>query len=636
LNSAPRIRDLSTAEQTIAAGYCREVAELEQTLEQQQRTWRQIGYARGGSFLLSLLPLLGAVSNAAELGNTWWWIFGAVFIGFLAIAGFHETLADKIRLWRLKLKIERAGLARFERRLKEIKEPVVEPPEDNRATCRDLDLFGEHSLYRLLGTARTPVGIELMRQWISSGADVKTIVERQAAVAALMVERDWRKQFVLECERLSASQKGPSDFVLWCQSPNWFSRRGWVLWISRAASVVIIASFALMLAGMIELPIGAPIAIVAMLVNFFLSVFYAGSVHDEFNQISSRHEETACYQKLFGLIDKCSAHSPLLDRLRTRLFETGEIMQGMKGLWRLVWLANVRRNGILFLLYIFFQLVFFWDIHVLDRLEKWKGRFAQHARFWFGDLGEWEAITALAKFAADHPDWKFPKVVSKNSGPIVIEAKKLGHPLLPLDCRVDNDVQVGPAGTFLLVTGSNMSGKSTLLRSLGLNVTLAQLGTVVCAESMTLPSVVIDTSMRISDSLSDGVSFFMAELQRLKQVVDRSEKLRNDSERGHLFLLDEILQGTNSRERQIAVAQVVKTLVEQRSIGAISTHDLELAGVDSLKDICQIVHFTESFETRDGVEVMTFDYLMHPGVAPTTNALKLLEFVGLSKKRIDA
>ena len=612
--------------------YRREVADLEQTVERQQGTWRQIGYARGGSFLLSLLPLLGAVSNTAELGNTWWWIFGTVFIGFLAFAGFHETLAETIRLSRLKLKMARAGLARFERRLKDIKEPVVEPPEDNRATCRDLDLFGEHSLYRLLGTARTPVGIELMRQWISRGAEVKTIVERQAAVAALRNEHEWRKRFVLECERLSASQKGPSDFVLWCQSPNWFARRGWVLWLSRSASLIIVVAIVLMLIGFVELPIGAPIMIAAILVNFFLSVFYAGIVHDEFNQISSRHEETACYQKLFGLVDQCSAHSPLLDRLRMRLFETGEITHGMKSLGRFVWLANVRRNGILFLLYIFFQLVFFWDIHVLDRLERWKSRFGQHARYWFGDLGEWEAITALAKFAADHPDWKFPQLVAKDSGPVVIEAKKLGHPLLPLDRRVDNDVKVGPAGTFLLVTGSNMSGKSTLLRSLGLNVTLAQLGTVVCAESMRLPSVVIDTSMRISDSLSDGVSFFMAELQRLKQVVDRSDKLRDDSERCHLFLLDEILQGTNSRERQIAVAQVVKTLVEQRSIGAISTHDLELAGVDSLKDICQIVHFTESFETHDGVEVMTFDYLMHPGVAPTTNALKLLEFVGLSKK----
>ena len=460
----------------------------------------------------------------------------------------------------------RAGLARFERRLKDIKEPVVEPPEDNRATCRDLDLFGEHSLYRLLGTARTPVGIELMRQWISRGAEVKTIVERQAAVAALRNEHEWRKRFVLECERLSASQKGPSDFVLWCQSPNWFARRGWVLWLSRSASLIIVVAIVLMLIGFVELPIGAPIMIAAILVNFFLSVFYAGIVHDEFNQISSRHEETACYQKLFGLVDQCSAHSPLLDRLRMRLFETGEITHGMKSLGRFVWLANVRRNGILFLLYIFFQLVFFWDIHVLDRLERWKSRFGQHARYWFGDLGEWEAITALAKFAADHPDWKFPQLVAKDSGPVVIEAKKLGHPLLPLDRRVDNDVKVGPAGTFLLVTGSNMSGKSTLLRSLGLNVTLAQLGTVVCAESMRLPSVVIDTSMRISDSLSDGVSFFMAELQRLKQVVDRSDKLRDDSERCHLFLLDEILQGTNSRERQIAVAQVVKTLVEQRSI----------------------------------------------------------------------
>src|SRR5690606_16970432 len=155
---------------------------------------------------------------------------------------------------------------------------------------------------------------------------------------------------------------------------------------------------------------------------------------------------------------------------------------------------------------------------VLDRLENWKRKFGGKAHGWFKDLGEWESLVALANFAADHPEWTFPQVHSKSSSPLKIEAVGLGHPLLPAQSRIDNDVKLGPEGTFLLVTGSNMSGKSTLLRSIGLNQTLAQMGSVVCAHEMSTSTLTIDTSMRISDSLSEGVSFFMAELKRLKEI----------------------------------------------------------------------------------------------------------------------
>ena len=216
--------------------------------------------------------------------------------------------------------------------------------------------------------------------------------------------------------------------------------------------------------------------------------------------------------------------------------------------------------------------------------------------------------------------------------PAKISAKQLGHPLLD-DGRVCNDVGVGPAGSVLLVTGSNMSGKSTLLRSLGVNVVLAQMGSVVCADEMMLPPLKIETSMRIVDSLADGVSFFMAELKRLKEIVDTAGEINDDQQWSMLFLLDEILQGTNSQERQIAVSRVVRRLIDGNAIGCISTHDLDLGQTDDLQDKCQTVHFAESFETKDGEEVMTFDYQMREGISPTTNALKLLEMVGLGEKK---
>ena len=175
-----------------------------------------------------------------------------------------------------------------------------------------------------------------------------------------------------------------------------------------------------------------------------------------------------------------------------------------------------------------------------------------------------------------------------------------------------------------------MSGKSTLLRSVGVNVVLAQMGSVVCAKEMSLPPTVVETSMRIVDSLAAGTSFFMAELKRLKEIVDQADSFSNNSSQTLLFLLDEILQGTNSAERQIAVSRVVESLIDRGAIGAISTHDLDLGTTAELKEACIPIHFTEQFETVDGKKQMTFDYHARKGIAPTTNALKLLEMVGLA------
>ncbi|MEZ6096404.1 MAG: hypothetical protein R3C03_19615 [Pirellulaceae bacterium] len=581
-------------------------------------------------FLILLAPLFAAITNMNEMATLWWWLFGLGVLGFLGLAAFHENISAKIRKLRMLIRIDRDNLKRMDRKLRDLK--VDSPiPEDFQSISRDLDLFGDNSLFKLLGIAKTPIGVETLTNWMLQGADPASVSERQDAVRSLVPLDDWRYRFQILCEQLAASPTGPRDFVEWCQQAGWLRSRSWILWLSRIAAVSTLVLIALTIFGIIPLAISAWLLLATVLVNFFLSVFYAGPVHDVFNQISSRYQETAAYKELFENLRTCEAQATRLETLREQLFHSGDTSIAMNSLGRYVWLANVRRHGFLFGLYLIAQLTLFWDLHVLERLEAWQVKYGKNAKDWFTALGEWEALNALAKCAWDHPDWTFPHVVAKNQNSQRIIGKRMGHPLLPQQSRVDNDLEMGPQGSFLLVTGSDMSGKSTLLRTIGLNVTLAQMGSAVCAEHFETPYVAIDTSMRISDSLADGVSFFMAELKRLKEIVDHSSRYTENSQQGHLFLLDEILQGTNSRERQIAVAQVVRQLVDQGSIGAISTHDLELAGVDSLKNNCQIVHFSESFEEQDGQEVMTFDYRMQPGVAPTTNALKLLELVGLGK-----
>ena len=267
-----------------------------------------------------------------------------------------------------------------------------------------------------------------------------------------------------------------------------------------------------------------------------------------------------------------------------------------------------------------------WDLHVLAALERWQSQHGHQARQWLSTLGDVEALAALATLAHDNPDWVNPSYEVTHAA---VAAEQIGHPLLAAEVRKHNDVAVGPAGTFLLVTGSNMSGKSTLLRAIGLNAVLAGAGAPVCAASLAMPPVTLWTSARVTDSLEQGVSFFMAELRRLKQVVDAADAAHAAGGPPVLALLDEILQGTNTAERQIAARRVIRLLLRRPAIGAVSTHDLTLADAPDLAAAARPVYLRETVADAPDGPRMSFDYRLRPGLARSSNALRLLELVGI-------
>lgn len=612
----------------------------QQKLEQQQAIvshcasrWSRVGTLRGGLFLLSLVPLFLGFNSYLEMRTPWFLLAGLVFVGFLVVAFIHEGMQSNLQVARLLSTMYRESVARLNRNWQGVKDRPVELPEFILPVSLDLDLFGTNSLYKLLGICRTPVGVARLRDWIVEGALPAEVKERQEAVKELSQQLDWIEKFRLKCEQLAMSKSGPARFVDWCESPNWFANRQWVLWTARLTASVALISILGLVAGLMPLAFSVLALLAVFLINFFMAVFFSGGIHDVFNMISTRSSDINHYVALFDMVAKFDAKSERLKQLKSRMLDReNDVRKHIGSLSLLVWLANLRRHGILFLVYLALEFLFFWDPHVLSRLETWKQLHGAKAKGWFDDLGTWEALCALAVFAADHPGWSYPNVHAINSP---TEAKIIGvqiaHPMLD-ESRVANDVIVGPTGTVLLVSGSNMSGKSTLLRTIGINTVLAQMGTVVCAKEMSLPPLSIESSMKIADSLADGVSFFMAELKRLKQIVDRAKDYHADQDRTMLFLLDEILQGTNSRERQIAVSRVVRSLIDENAIGAISTHDLELATTPELEKACHCVHFSEQFSQENGKRQMTFDYQMKQGVAETTNALKLLEMVGLGEE----
>jgi len=487
----------------------------------------------------------------------------------------------------------------------------------DRSTVADLDLLGHAGLEQLLSTPNTPIGQRTLREWIMQPAAPDAVRLRQAAVAELAPLIDFRDEIGLRGRLMTSTQSDYERFIAWAESAPWLHRRVWLIWVARWLPLVALALGIAELSGQ---PV-MPALIGVLLVNFALTMTLGRTVADHIAQVASRQGVFDAYAALFQRITAQPFVAPELRRLQSQLGARGvSADRQMVRLERLMPLADIRRS-------IFFypvEVAALWSFHLLWLLEGWQRDAGGNVRGWLAALGEIEALIALATLHHDHPAWVFPGLV--NGEIPVLTAKALAHPLLPPGKAVGNDVTLGPPGSYLLVTGSNMSGKSTLLRAIGVNAVLAQMGGPVCATHMQLPSVIVAASMRVQDSLEQGVSFFMAELRRLKAIVDLADQRRATPV---LYLLDEILQGTNTGERQIAARRIILHLVKSGALGAVSTHDLTLAEASALAAASVPVYFTETFTRGAAGPAMSFDYHLRAGIATSTNALKLMELVGL-------
>jgi hypothetical protein len=366
--------------------------------------------------------------------------------------------------------------------------------------------------------------------------------------------------------------------------------------------------------------------LIPVVAGMILSFASALHVHGEFNRALVVDQAFARYVDLFAHAVHAQGEAPLLAGIRTRLAPHGaDAPECLRRLNRILGFAQLRAGAAIFHFPI--QALTLWDFHVFFALDRWRRRFGSSVRGWMEAMGELDALSALAQVKADNPGWSLPEVVDARTDEAKeFVASNLGHPLIPDDRRVGNDVAVGPPGTILLITGSNMSGKSTLLRAIGLNAVLAQAGGPVCGTALRMLTVDIETSIRVHDSLEHGLSYFMAALARLKGVLDRARN--RDDGRVVLYLLDEILQGTNTGERAIAVRGVARHLLAAGAIGVMTTHDLGLAAEEPLNTAARLAHFTELVDEHGG---MTFDYRLRPGLATSRNALRLMRLIGIEE-----
>lgn len=543
------------------------------------------------------------------LGRHWlsaWWI-AAPLVAFIVVAAIHERVVKALRRAERAVAFYDAGLRRLEHRwmgrgvVRDDFAPAGHP------YAADLDLFGRGSLFDLLCAARTTVGQQRLASWLLEAVDIETIQNRQAAVRELSDRLDFREDLAL------LGEETPVDagvLLSWGEAPPQLAAP-WV----RAAAVALALGGAASLFAWWPLGFG-PLALV---VTIAIGQIFLYRLRPQLSAVLGDLERsTAALGALSGLFERLEREpfsSPLLARLQSHIQASGAAPSvQIRRLQRLLdWLEL---QGSLY--FAPFARLLLWSVHCALAVEGWRRMNGPYLRSWIDAIAEFEALASLAGYTYEHPEDPFPEFETTTA---CLVAEQIGHPLLAPATLVRNSVALDARVRLYVVSGSNMSGKSTLLRTVGINAVLAFAGAPVRAERLRLSRLQIGASLRTQDSLQGGVSRFYAEIVRLRQIVALTQ-----NETQLLFLLDEVLHGTNSHDRLIGAEAIARSLVRQKALGFITTHDLALARLEGDPELHAVnVHFEDQLVDAK----MTFDYRLRPGVVERSNALELMRAVGL-------
>ena len=574
-----------------------------------------IAHARATSFLTGM-ALLG--SRFSHLLPPWSLPLGlGCFGGYIALMVTHHRILKREARERLRVLLNERGIARMTGAWREFPSRGEAYLSPSHLYASDLDLFGQGSLFQLLDETATRAGEDKLAQLLLVPGAVEEIKERQGAVKELAAALDFRQQLCLEGRGATANKADPGSFIRWSSENSPLSS---VRWARALPFVIPPLTLLLWLLGKLELIPGAW-AWLGLAVQLVIVHQTKGALGAVFNGISMGEGALTRLEGTFRVVEQQPFFHPRLKALSAGL--TGASERASKRLHQIArwygW-AELRRTQ----LHAVINLLLLWDLFFLFRLDDWRKENGQSVAGWFDAMAELEALSALGGFAFERPAATYPELVA---GPARFEAEGLGHPLL--DQPVLNDVRLSTAGAALVLTGSNMSGKTTLLRSVGVTAVLALAGAPVLARRASLSGLRVLTSMRVKDSLERGVSYFYAEVLRLKAILDAAQA----SHGAVLVLLDEILMGTNTRERQYASREVIRLLRETGGLLIVATHDLTLGTLEAeTQGAVKNGHFVD--EVVDGK--MSFDYRLREGVVTSTNAVRVLLAAGIPIQVPDA
>lgn len=574
-------------------------------------------------FALALVCLFFAFRTNSM--NPWGYIGVACTMGLIGAVFQHLRIQAKGSHLQTLATLNAEAVHKLHRRWGKIRpiEPAEMSPTPVELT--DLHIVGEGSIMHWLNTAVTSGGKQRLIDWLTIPGSSAEIKRRQAAVNELSPALDARQEFFATSDRVREVADDDAGLLCWAQDR---------LDPMPPYGVVLLLSFATVAAIIIDILDSTSVHwwLPVVLINVVLSMRYGRSIKNELALVERANTSLKCYSALIKQATRQPHHTPLLFEIQRQLHFTGTDENEIRPVYRLidqlqrrVSMAELRHFG---MYYIFAQSLFLWDFHCIHALRGWRACYGQHIKGWLDALANYEVLCTVASVRHDQPDWCFPDLEGDG---LTFRAVGLGHPLISEKNRVCNDVEIGPDRRLLLLSGSNMSGKSTLLRTIGCNIILAHCGAPVCGADVQCQPTHILSSFHVEDSLSDGTSLFMAELMRMKHILRAAER-NTEQSITTLYLLDEILHGTNSRERRVAVTLILQSLLSFRTLGVISTHDLELAGDPELRVQSAPFHFREYIERVGDELVMRFDYRLRKGAATSTNALVLLKAIGISEK----
>jgi hypothetical protein len=481
---------------------------------------------------------------------------------------------------------------------------------DSHPCSNDLDIFGNSSVFHSLNRTNLHKSSDILAEWLLYPANKQEIEDRNEAVSELSNKIDWRQKLFVAGYSLNKKENSVDKLIGWIKKTGDFTFKKRFIILCYILSGITIAAITLSFIFPLKYFIFLLISI-----NIFILWWNRKVIKQAHNEITKSSQVLDTYSGIISKIEKENFNSTKLNDLKNLLkSDHHSASVSIKKLSVLVSNFDVRYNV---LLYPFLNIFLFWDIHQVYLLEKWKNKH-QKLEQWFHCVGEFEALSSFANLSFNNPGWCFPEIRDEHFN---LDAKYLGHPLIIASERVCNDLTINGPSKILLISGSNMSGKSTFLRTVGVNLVLAMAGSCVCASEFSFSPVRILSSMRIHDSLKDKTSTFFAELKKLEsiiKIVEKKEKV--------FILLDEILRGTNSMDKHIGSTALIKQLILNEAVGMLATHDLSLT--DMIKDFPTNIE-NYNFNIKINNEDLYFDYLLNKGVCTTLNASILMKKMGI-------
>ncbi|TGE39015.1 DNA mismatch repair protein [Desulfosporosinus fructosivorans] len=532
-------------------------------------------------------------------------------VSFAGLVVWHQRLRTKQKYIQVLYESYDQALKRLTSEWKEFPDTGEDFRDPAHPYSEDLDLFGTSSLFQWINTAKTFRGREKLKEWLTElPVEASSIQIKQEAIKELAMNFAWRHRFMSDAGTLKRTLDSPTRIIEWAKTYDPFYLRPGVVILSRALPMITL-TFLLLYFLTDMVPFWYPLA--GFLIQTII-LFLGKERGKALESVYAYKESLKMYGKMLQRFEKRRFKADYLLGLKKGLYDRDgkkafEQIRKLSGLAELI--SN--RGNSMFLVINIFTL---WDIQCMIALESWKEKSGRSLGRWVDTVAELEGLASLAIIHFDHQEWALPEIVSENPG---IVAASLGHPLL-LNSTC-NDVSIEKSSGILLITGSNMSGKSTLLRTVGINMVLAYAGASVCADRFSCSMMRIYTCMRVSDNLGENISSFYAELLRIKQIVSASK-----TEGKIFFLLDEIFKGTNSQDRHAGAKVLIRQLGKVGAMGMVSTHDLELGDLERESERrVRNYHFREFYKNDE----IHFDYKLRPGVSTTRNAMYLIKMAGI-------